>query len=125
MTIFLKSSCLISFPSPTVFRKSCSNFSNEVLSKPVFARLLVKLEMHSIMCVVATEFVPSTSIHDLLHHISNYSSQDQCHTHRSADRIYQLSIKGVHTNEIICVYGKNLVILHFVTQLLTPLAFHI
>lgn len=68
--------------------------------------------MHSMMCVVATEFVPSTSIHDLLHHISNYSSQDQCHTYRSADRIYQLSIKGVHTNEIICVCGKNLVILH-------------
>lgn len=61
MTIFLKSSRLISFPSPTVLRNNCSNFSNDVLSNPVLGLEFVKLEMHSIICVVETEFTPSTS----------------------------------------------------------------
>lgn len=61
MTIFLKSSRLISFPSPTVFLKSCSNRSSDVLSKPVFGRVLVRLEMHSITCVVDTALLPSVS----------------------------------------------------------------
>lgn len=61
MTIFLKSSRLISFPSPTVFLNSCSSLSNDVLSKPVFGRVFVMLEMHSMIDVVETEFVPSIS----------------------------------------------------------------
>lgn len=61
ITIFLKSSRLISFPSPTVFLNNCSSLSSDALSNPVLGRMLVKLEMHSMMCVVETKFEPSVS----------------------------------------------------------------
>lgn len=61
MTIFLKSSRLISFPSPTVFLKSCSSLSSDVLSNPVLVRVFVKFEMHSMTWVVDTALVPSVS----------------------------------------------------------------
>lgn len=62
VTIFLKSSRLISFSLPTVLRNSCSKRSSDILSKPVLGRAFVKFDINSIIWLVDTWFVPSMSI---------------------------------------------------------------
>lgn len=94
ITIFLKSSRLISFPSPTVFLNSCSNFSSDVLSKPVFGLVFVMFEMHSMTCVVDTEFVASVSANKRTLVIAGRRVIIACQSHLLADRTCRLSVKS-------------------------------